>query len=162
MKLTTTKLALVSMFLFFVASCGSGVTKSSMENDQPGLNENVAVEKTGDKGLGDDANTDQAAAGGTMPTGIMKIAELVENAKQYEGKTVKISGEITKINSKIMGRNWLHLKDGSKDDFDLVVTTKEVLNLGEKVTLNCTVSLNKDFGAGYKYDLILENGEIVK
>jgi len=93
--------------------------------------------------------------------GSIKIAELVKNAKKYEGKTVQISGTCTKLNASIMGKNWIHLADGSKDSYDLVVTSTELVNEGDFVTIKAVVTLNKDFGAGYKYDLILENGTLV-
>ena len=99
----------------------------------------------------------------TVPTqGSIKIADLVNNPKQYEGQKVQIDGVCTKINLGIMNRNWIHLKDGSKDDYDLVVTSNEEVAIGSKVTIKADVILNKDFGAGYKYDLILENGILVK
>lgn len=94
--------------------------------------------------------------------GSIKISEIVNNQKKYEGKMVQIDGECTKINLGIMGKNWIHLKDGSKDDFDLVITSDEMIDVGSVVTIKAEVVLNKDFGAGYKYDLILENGTIVK
>lgn len=93
--------------------------------------------------------------------GSIKIAELVENFKKYEGKTIQITGECVKVNSNIMDRNWIHLKDGSKDDYDLVITSDVFVPEGKIVTMKGLVTLNKDFGAGYKYDLILENGSIV-
>jgi len=93
--------------------------------------------------------------------GSIKIAELVKNAKKYEGKTVQISGTCKKLNASIMGKNWIHLADGSKDSYDLVVTSTELVNEGDFVTIKAVVTLNKDFGAGYKYDLILENGTLV-
>jgi len=95
-------------------------------------------------------------------SGSLKISEIVNNPKKYEGQTVQIDGECTKINMGIMGKNWIHLKDGSKDDFDLVITSNDIATVGEVVTIKGNVVLNKDFGAGYKYDLILENGVIVK
>jgi len=94
--------------------------------------------------------------------GSIKIADLVKNAKKYKGKTIQISGICTKINEGIMNRNWIHLADGSKNDFDLVITSKERVKVGEKVTMKGVVALNKDFGAGYKYDIILEKGSLVK
>ena len=94
--------------------------------------------------------------------GSVKISEIVNNPKKYEGQTVQIDGECTKINNGIMGKNWIHLKDGSKDDFDLVITSNDEVTVGSIVTIKGDVVLNKDFGAGYKYDLILENGVIVK
>jgi len=95
-------------------------------------------------------------------SGSIKISEIVNNPKKYEGQTVQIDGNCTKINMGIMGKNWIHLKDGSKDDFDLVITSNDEVSVGSVVTIKGVVVLNKDFGAGYKYDLILENGVIVK
>ena len=60
-----------------------------------------------------------------------------------------------------MGRHWIHLQDGSKDDYDLVVTSSSFVNEGQIVTMQAMVSVNKDFGAGYSYDLILENGQVI-
>ncbi len=94
--------------------------------------------------------------------GSMKIADLVANPKKYEGKVVQITGKCTKLNANIMGRNWMHLQDGSKDDYDLVVTSDVAVPEGHVVTMKAKVALNIDFGAGYKYDIILQEGEIVK
>jgi hypothetical protein len=94
--------------------------------------------------------------------GSMKISELVKNPKKYEGQTIQIDGVCTKINAGIMDRNWIHIKDGSKDDFDLVITSDAFIPEGALFTIKAVVVLNKDFGAGYKYDLILENGTLVK
>ncbi len=94
--------------------------------------------------------------------GSIKIAELVKDPKKYEGKTVQLTGICTKINAGIMNRNWIHLKDGSKDDFDLVITSDAFIPEGKTVTMKALVTLNKDFGAGYTYDLILENGIVIK
>ena len=93
--------------------------------------------------------------------GSIKISELVKNKEKYNGKEVQISGRCTKINPNIMNRNWIHLKDGSMDDFDLVITSDLAVPEGHIVTMKGTVVLDKDFGAGYKYDLIIENGKIV-
>lgn len=94
--------------------------------------------------------------------GSIKIAELISNPEKFEGKTVQISGKCFKINPNIMERNWIHLRDGSKDSYDLVITSKEFVEEGSVVTMKGTVTLNKDFGAGYHYDLVIEDGEIVR
>ena len=94
--------------------------------------------------------------------GSIKIADLVSNAKKFEGKTVQISGKCFKINPNIMERNWIHLRDGSKDSYDLVITSKEFVEEGSVVTMKGTVTLNNDFGAGYRYDLVIEDGEIIR
>ncbi|MCW5520634.1 SH3-like domain-containing protein [Aureitalea sp. L0-47] len=94
--------------------------------------------------------------------GSVKIAEIVANPSSYEGKTVQITGKCVKINPNIMQRNWIHLQDGSKDDFDLVVTSNTFVPEGKVVTIKAKVVLNKDFGAGYRYDLILEEGVVIE
>ena len=93
--------------------------------------------------------------------GSLKISELVENFSKYEGQIVQISGVCVKINAGIMNRNWIHLKDGSRDDYDLVITSNTFIKEGEVITMKAKVSLNKDFGAGYKYELILEDGILI-
>jgi hypothetical protein len=94
--------------------------------------------------------------------GSIKISEIVANPAAYDGKTVQISGKCVKVNPNIMNRNWIHLQDGSKNDFDLVITSNTFVPEGKIVTIKAQVSLNRDFGAGYRYDLILENGIVIE
>jgi len=94
--------------------------------------------------------------------GSIKIADLVANPKKYEGKTIQISGKCVKINSNIMGRNWVHMQDGSKDDYDLVFTCNSEIPVGHIVTITARVTLDKDLGAGYRYAILLEDGAVVK
>ena len=61
-----------------------------------------------------------------------------------------------------MGRNWVHLNDGTNKDQDLVVTTDVLIPEGHAVTMVGTVALDKDFGAGYQYGILLEGGTLVK
>ncbi len=90
------------------------------------------------------------------------IKELYENKKSYDGETVRIRGEVTKFNPNILNKNWLHIQDGTgtKENFDLTVTTQDFVNVGDVVTVEGTVALDQDFGAGYTYDVILVEGEI--
>ena len=96
-------------------------------------------------------------------TGGITIAELLENRKKYEGKTVRIKGRCVKLNNMIMSRNWIHLQDGSLKDksVDLTITTTEVIALGSMVAVEGVIALNKDFGAGYKYDIIMEEAKLI-
>lgn len=98
----------------------------------------------------------------TPVEGSVSIAELVNNPKAYANKTVQITGTCTKINPNIMNRNWVHLKDNSDPNVDFVLTTDQMIPVGHTVTMQGIVSVNKDFGAGYKYDIILENCTLVK
>lgn len=92
------------------------------------------------------------------------IAELVSKKDSYAGKSIKIKGEVVKFNPQIMGKNWLHIQDGTNGNgvFDLTITTADEVKVGDIVTFEGIVALNKDFGAGYSYDLIVEEGKLIK
>lgn len=89
-------------------------------------------------------------------TGAITLSELFNNKLQYNDTTVKITGKVVKVNPKIMNRNWLHIQDGSEEGLDLTVTTEENIALGAIVSLEGVITLDKDFGAGYRYDIIME------
>ena len=93
--------------------------------------------------------------------GSIKIKDLVANSEKYANKEIQITAKVVKVNPAIMDRNWLHLKDGSFDDFDLVATSQEGVPAGHIVTIKGTLVLDRDFGAGYRYDLIIENATLV-
>ena len=97
------------------------------------------------------------------PTDGISIAELFKNRDQYAGKKVKVSGQVVKINNGIMGKNWIHIQDGTADadNYDLTLTTQNKANMGDVISVEGTVYLKKEFGAGYSYDLIIEEA-IVK
>jgi hypothetical protein len=96
--------------------------------------------------------------------GGITIKELFTNKEKYAGKEVKIRGKVSKFNSKIMNRNWIHLQDGtgSSGEFDFTATTAEEVNVGDVITIEGIISLDKDFGAGYFYNIIMENGKVAK
>lgn len=95
--------------------------------------------------------------------GGITIAELYANKDKYAGKTVKIRGEVVKYNSQIMNTNWVHIQDGTNNDgsFDLTITTNDETKVGDVVTFEGTVALKKDFGAGYYYEVIVENAKLL-
>ncbi len=95
--------------------------------------------------------------------GGITIADLYAKKDSYAGKTVKIRGEVVKYNAEIMGKNWIHLQDGtnSNGSFDIAVTTSDVAKVGDVVTIEGSVTLKKDFGAGYFYEVIVENGKLI-
>lgn len=92
--------------------------------------------------------------------GAIKISEIFANPAKFNGKKVKVTGKCVKINPMIMGRNWVHLQDGSGKNLDLTITTMENIPLGAILTLEGTIATNKDFGAGYKYDVIMEGAAL--
>ena len=95
------------------------------------------------------------------PNGI-RIAELMKNRENYANKKVIIRGQVVKINANIMDRNWVHLKDGTSHSgkSDLTFTTLEEVNIGDVVTFEGTVAIEKEYGAGYIYPLIVEDAKL--
>lgn len=103
----------------------------------------------------EDVKVDPVAGGIT-------IAQLFDNKSSYNEKSVKIRGKVVKVNNGIMGRNWVHIQDGTGDEssYDLTITTDATLQVGQIVVVEGFVTLDKDFGSGYKYDVILEDSKV--
>lgn len=93
-----------------------------------------------------------------LPEGAISIGQLYADKKQYNGKSVTVKGKVTKVNTGIMGRNWIHIQDGTGDEtnFDLTITSDDIPNIDDIVTYWGVVAVDKDFGAGYSYELIVE------
>jgi hypothetical protein len=94
------------------------------------------------------------------------VAEVIAQRAQLAGKTVAVRGKVVKFSAGIMDRNWIHLRDGSgsaasKTD-DLLVTTQQTVAVGDVVLVHGTVRTNQDFGAGYAYDVLVENATLGK
>jgi hypothetical protein len=93
----------------------------------------------------------------------LTIDKLYADRNNYAGKKIKMKGEVVKINEGVMGKNWIHIQDGSgTENFDLTVTTLDGMKLGDVVAFEGTISLKKDFGYGYFYEVIMEDAKLVK
>ena len=117
-----------------------------------------------------------AAAAGPADVGSVKvpkasgadartISEVFSQRAALKEKPVSIRGKVVKYNEQIMGRNWLHIRDGSGSagkDNDLTVTTAEKAAVGDTVIVKGVVRIDKDFGAGYSYPVIVEDAKLGK
>ena len=90
-----------------------------------------------------------------------RISEIWASRASLKDATVTVRGKVTKFNSGIMGKNWLHIADGSGEN-DLTVTTNDTVSVGDVVLVKGTVHLDRDFGAGYKYPVIVEDASVSK
>lgn len=97
------------------------------------------------------------------PEGGVTIAELYAGKAELAGQPVTVRGKVVKVNPNIMGRNWIHLRDGSgaEGTNNLAVTTNQLPNVGDVVLVTGTLEADKDFGMGYTYALIIEQPELV-
>ena len=94
----------------------------------------------------------------------LSIAKLYSSKKDYSGKKIKMKGQVVKVNEEVMSKNWVHIQDGTKDGdhFDLTITTLDKVAVGDIATFEGTITLDKDFGYGYAYELIMEDAKLVK
>jgi hypothetical protein len=94
------------------------------------------------------------------------IADVYQDKAALAGQPVTIHGKVVKVNNSIMNRNWLHLQDGSGDAAagtnDIAVTSDATAAMGDEITITGTVAVDLDFGAGYKYPLLIEKATIVE
>lgn len=92
------------------------------------------------------------------------VAEVFAQADELAGQEVLLRGEVVKYNAGIMGKNWLHVRDGSgaAGTNDLTVTTDGTASVGDVLLIRGKLSTNKDFGAGYSYSVIIEDATLAK
>ncbi|MCP4269622.1 MAG: DNA-binding protein [Candidatus Brocadiaceae bacterium] len=104
----------------------------------------------------------EKAEGGNAYT----VAELFEKRKELDNKDIVLKGEVVKVTARIMNKNWLHIQDGSgsaqEGTNDMVVTTMDLPSVGDTVTIKGVLFSDKDFGSGYKYNAIIEFGQVSK
>jgi hypothetical protein len=106
--------------------------------------------------------TDVDFSGITPAEGGQTIADLFAGKADLAGKPVKVRGKVVKFSPEIMGKNWLHLQDGTGavGTNDLTVTTGAMVKKGDTVTISGVLVIDKDFGYGYAYDVIIEDAVV--
>lgn len=100
----------------------------------------------------------------TLAKGGISVFDLYATRDKLAGKTVILTGKVIKFMPNIMNKNWIHLQDGSNfNGFnDITITSLEKVNVDAVVSLKGKVTLNKDLGSGYKYDVLIEDAVLVK
>ncbi len=93
------------------------------------------------------------------------VGEAYTNSAELGQQKIRVRGKVVKLSRMIMGKNWVHLQDGTGDPMsnshDLVFTTMAEPEQGQVVTLEGTLEVGKDFGYGYKYAVIVEDALVV-
>ena len=93
---------------------------------------------------------------------VKTVAALHQEKATLAGQTVQVQGKVVKVNNGIMGRNFLHVQDGTGDanTNDLTITSKQTAAVGDQVTVTGRVVVDRDFGSGYSYPLLVEEASI--
>ena len=94
------------------------------------------------------------------------VAEVVSKRTELKDKTVVVRGKVVKFTPEVMGKNWIHLRDGTGNaadgSNDIVVTTKDETQLGAVVLVKGVVHTDKDLGSGYSYKVLIEEATLQK
>ena len=92
------------------------------------------------------------------------IEALYQEKANLSGHQVQLRGKIVKVNNAIMNRNFLHLQDGTGQEGknDLTITSQDTAEVGDEVVVTGTIAVDKDFGAGYTYPILLEQATVAK
>lgn len=94
------------------------------------------------------------------------IAAIYADRASWKEQRVSVRGEVVKFTPDVMDRNWVHLRDGSgseeEKNNDLTFTTSDRVSVGATVTMTGILRLEKDFGAGYSYPLIVEEARVAE
>lgn len=100
-----------------------------------------------------------------LPDG-QTVAQLFEERAALAGQPIAVRGRVTKVTAGVMGTTFMHLQDGTGSEadgtHDLTVTTDDPVAVGQTVVVRGTLITDKDFGAGYRYDVLIENATIEK
>jgi hypothetical protein len=90
------------------------------------------------------------------------IAQIYNNMDMLNGQMIKVRGKVVKYNPEIMGRNWIHIQDGTESgsNYDLMVTSKDQTSVGQIIIVEGKIATNKDFGAGYTYKVMIEDANL--
>jgi hypothetical protein len=142
------------------AAPAPGMAPAGMEGSPAGMAQQHAKAAQGPSNVGDVKVP--KASGADART----VAEVYAQKAALKEKSVTIRGKVVKFNPGIMGKNWVHLQDGSgkadKGDNDVTVTTQDMTAVGDTVLVKGTVRTDKDFGAGYAYPVIVEDAKLSK
>lgn len=142
-----------------VAGAGDGAANFASAVDGEGAAASASGGSAGNVVAFADLKVEKAAAENAQTVG-----DVFGKSAALNSQKVSVKGQVVKVSRNIMGKNWLHIQDGTGDPnqntHDLVVTTLDVAEKGAIVTVEGTLIANKDFGSGYKYDVIIEDATV--
>lgn len=101
-----------------------------------------------------------------FPEDAITVSDIYSKSEELAGRKVKIKAMVVKTSPNIMGKNWIHIQDGTggeeKGDYDITVTSMDLPSPGEIVIISGILNTDKDFGAGYVYDILIEEASVEK
>lgn len=107
-------------------------------------------------------STEKSAVVLEKQAGEITVEQVFGNRNDYSGKEVEIRGMVVKVNKEVMGKNWIHIQDGTGEagSNDLTVTSPTAAKVGDVILVNGKVTADRDFGGSYKYSIIIEDAKV--
>ena len=94
------------------------------------------------------------------------VAEIVSGRVALKDKPVVVRGKVVKFTPEVMGKNWIHLRDGTGSAADgtndVLVTSKDTAKIGDVVLVKGVVHTDRDLGSGYSYKVLVEEASLQK
>jgi hypothetical protein len=94
------------------------------------------------------------------------VAEVITGAASLKNRTVVVRGKVVRFTRAVMGKNWVHLRDGSgsaaDNTHDVIVTTLDEAKVGDVVVAKGVVRTDVALGSGYSYKVLIENATLQK
>jgi hypothetical protein len=144
------------------AGTGSESFAAAMQGEASGATVQPAASSGGSQGAM--AQSEKVTVEKAEGENAYTVGELFEKRSDLDKQKVTVRGKVVKVSMGIMGKNWLHLQDGTGDaaakTHDLVVTTAGQAEKGAVVIIVGTLAADRDFGSGYRYDVIVEDAEV--
>jgi len=105
---------------------------------------------------------DETAAKPFVKKDAYTVEEIHMWRKELKDQVISIKGSVFKVSQKIMKLDWVHLGDGTGNEKmltdDLVFTAASTtIKPGDKVIATGKVIVDKDFGYGYFYKVIIQD-----
>jgi len=129
--------------------------------NSPGAGNDMATARTGLAKTTDAGDIHVPKASGANAR---TVAEIMTKGAELKDRPVLVRGKVVKYNPEIMGKNWIHLRDGSgsvaNNTNDVLVTTTNQAKTGDVVTVKGVVRTDKDFGSGYSYKVLIEEATL--
>jgi hypothetical protein len=117
-------------------------------------------------GVGKGADTADVRVPKASGANARTVAEIMTKPTDLKDKPVLVRGKVVKYSGGIMGKNWIHLRDGTGSAADktndVLVTTSEQAKVSDVITAKGVVRVDKDFGAGYTYKAMVEDATLQK
>lgn len=90
------------------------------------------------------------------------VEELYAKKVDLNSKSIKLNATVVKVSKNIMGKDWIHLQDGSgvAGTNDIIATSKNsTVKVGDIITASGVIKTDVDLGYGYKFSVIIEEAK---